>query len=194
MKHIVIFSLILVFFSCKESKKTKDYNFKEIGWTISVPLDFSILTSAESGQIRKAATQAVKEAYDSTYYDNTAKTLLSFKKDETNYFSAGIVPFHEPQDGEWFQSNRNKKELILDTYKSQNPEAKIDTSSTLELIDGLTFECFEVKMAFPDKLILTSRIYSRLINGFNFTISMAFIDETIGKELKSISLSSKFEK
>ena len=149
---------------------------------------------SERSQVRKLATNAIEEKYDSTYHDNTAKTLLSFKKGETNYFSAGITPFQKETNIDWLESNSNKKQLILNTYKSQNPEAKMDTNSSTVLIDGLTFESFEVKMSFPDKIVLTSRIYSRLINEFNFTISMAFVDEAIGNQMNLMCLSSKFEK
>ena len=194
MKHIISFTVIFLLFSCKEHKSTKDYDFKEIGWTVSIPSDFTILTSTEAAKVREATIQAVKQAYDSTYYYDSAKTLLSFKKGSANYFSAGITPFKEVQDGDWLQSTTNKKELILNTFKSQNPEAKIDTSSSIRLIDGLTFEVFKVKMSFPDTLVITSNIYSRLVHGYNFTMSLAYVNEDVGRQLNSICISSKFAK
>ena len=166
------------------SKQDHQFQFPQVGWKIKVPSDFTIMDSAQ------VAAMDDKSATDF----GTTKTLISFTKGQYNFFSSTITPFDPERDGDWNEVNSKLKNVILETLRTQASAIKIDTSSSVETIDGLEFHKFQITTTYQNKLVMNTLRYRRLHKGFDYGINISYTDENVGKELQLILASSKFDK
>ena len=153
------------------------FQFPQVGWKIKVPSDFTIMDSAQAASM-----------------DNTTKTLISFTKGQHNFFSSTITPFDPQRDGDWNEVNSKLKNVILETLRGEAQAIKIDTSSSVETIDGLEFRKFQIITTYQSKLVMNTFMYRRLHKGFDYGINISYTDENVGQELQLILASSKFDK
>ena len=91
---------------------------------------------------------------------NQSKTIFVFKSDQLNYFESNYQPFDVSIDGDYLESCKNVNEVLIETFKAQMPNAKIDTITTVEKIDNLEFQVFKMKIEYPNKMILNLLMYS----------------------------------
>ncbi|MEP6676612.1 MAG: hypothetical protein ABJA78_15730 [Ferruginibacter sp.] len=195
MKRFIILStLVLLFAGCKNSIKTKQYNFPPVEWTIAVPEDFVPMNTSEIKAQNEKGLKVIEKAMDTAIEINPTRTLISLQKDKLNNFSATITSFDPKTDGSWIDVNEGLKAIIYQTFTTQMPGVVVDTSSSVETIDGLEFQVFRSKLTYPNKMVMNSFLYSKLYKGYDFGISMAYVDEKAGKELKAILASSVFKK
>jgi len=161
------------------SNQGHQFQFPQVGWKIKVPPDFTIMDSAQAAAMNPDI--------------GTAETLISFSKGQYNFFSSTITPFDPGRDGDWNEVNSKQKNVILGTLRNQ-AAIKIDTSSSIEIIDGLEFNKFQIVATYQSKLVMNTIRYRRLYKGFDYGINISYTDENVGKELQSILASSKFDK
>ena|SRR5688572_4962404 len=190
--------LTITLLSCmgqiKSKPATKEFIFSQIGWKIEVPSDFTIMDSAQVESLTNKGKNALEKTYDTTIDFTSTKTLISITKGQYNYFASTITPFDPKQDGDWDEANSALKDIIVETFQAQAPSMKIDTSSSVEMINGLEFQKFHVVTTYPNKMVMNTFMYSRLHKGFDHGINISYTDEKIGKELMEILAFSKFDK
>ena len=190
--------LTTTFLSCKGQTKskpnTKEFVFSQVGWKIEVPADFTIMDSAQVEAMTNKGANAIEKTYDTTIDFRGTQTLISFTKGQYNYFASTITPFDPTQDGDWNEANSALKNVIVETFQTQAPSMKIDTSSSVEKIDGLEFQKFHLVTTYPNKMVMTTFMYSRLYKGFDYGINISYTNDKIGKELLAILATSKFVK
>ena len=162
------------------TKQDHQFQFPQVGWKVKVPSGFTIMDS----------TQAAAGGTDF----GTTKTLISFSKGQHNFFSSTIKPFDPERDGDWNEANSRLKNVILETVRTQAAAIEIDTSSSVEMIDGLEFRKFQIITTYQNKLVMNTFKYSILHKGFDHGINISYTDENVGKELQLILASSKFDK
>jgi len=180
--------------SCNSRVKTKEYNFSQVGWTIAVPEDLIAMDSSQIQTQNVKGRNAIEKTLDTTVDFSATKTLISFQQNKLNNFSATITPFDPSLDGDWYEQNQAVKEILFNTFQSQIPDVKIDTSSTIEVINALEFQVFKAELTYPNQMILKTLLYSKLHKGYDFGITITYVDEKIGKKLSAILLSSRFTK
>ena len=175
------------------SKESHQFQFPQVGWKIKVPSDFTIMDSAQVAAMDNIGVNAINNTYDTTNDFGTTKTLISFTKGQYNFFSSTITPFDPQRDGDWNEVNSKLKNRILETLRTQ-AAIKIDTSSSVETIDGLEFHKFQIITTYQSKLVMNTLMYRRLYKGFDYGINISYTDDNVGKELQLILASSKFDK
>jgi hypothetical protein len=183
--RLIILTLILTItlLSVKSQvKQSHQFQFLQVGWKIKVPPEFTIMDSAQ------VAAMGDNGAF------GTTKTLISFSKGQYNFFSSTITPFDPQRDGDWNEVNSKLKNVILETIRTEASVIKIDTSSSVETIDGLEFHKFQIITTYQSKLVMNTLRYRRLYKGFDYGINISYTDENVGKELELILASSKFDK
>jgi hypothetical protein len=189
---VVVLSFCL--FGCKEKYETKEHNFPEVGWTISLPTDFKMMDSAQIQQLNNKGATAIQNTYDTTIDFAQTKTLFSMTEGQYNYMTATLTAFNAERDGNWFENNEGLKVVLMETFRSQTPGVKIDSSSTTKNIGGLEFSVFQLDLVYPNKMKMRMNSYSRLHKGYDFGITMCYVDEAEGKKLENAVLTSKFIK
>lgn len=176
-----------------EGKITGDlYTSSEIGWTMHIPKGWAILTRDQVDSYQDKGKQAIEGEIGVEVDTDEVKNLLSLKKDRLNIFQSTSQPFVEEYPGEWKESNKALKQLLVDTYQSKGIGTTV-TDTTTETIDGITFETYEFTLRKPDgKEFLWQLMYSSLVNGYDFGMNITYSNEQSRDEILSAWRASRF--
>lgn len=68
--------------------------------------------------------------------------------------------------------------MLYGTFEAQIPNAKLDSVSSIEMIDGLTFHTFKVAITYPNKMVMDFWMFSRVFGENEFTVNLMTIDKT----------------
>jgi len=168
------------------------YKSDDIGWSIKIPNGWQVTAKDKLESNEQKGKSAVEKVVGGQINVIGFKHLISFQKNPFNSFSSTLQPVKEKYPGEYIENNKNLIKLMFDTYKDQG--IKADTSSGTTTIVGLKFQTFELRIYSPEGLILNQIIYSRLINEFDFGISINYTNETDRDVMLKVLKESKFEK
>src|SRR5204863_2540379 len=120
--------------SCGQTSKT--FKFKQIGWTITLPSDFTLVDSIT--EIENIKGSKMLEDVGGIKPDiSQSKALLSATKGKTANFNVTISKSSAPNLNYWDSINSNVIRIFYKAMVNQAPNAKLDTLRTIEMIDGL---------------------------------------------------------
>lgn len=194
MKNLkfIILSLVFMLQSCngQTTSKREIYN-KDFGWKITIPENFENVSPETWAKFQNKGAEAFEKTLD-TEVVNQAKIIFVFKSDQLNYFESNYQPYDVAIDGDYLETNKNVNSILLETFKTQIPNSKIETSKTIEKIDNLEFQTFKIKIEYPNKLVLNVAMYSRLFDKKEFTVNIMYVDEDKGKLMTEAWKKSKF--
>lgn len=192
---ITLLGLIFILQSCNSQTKIdkKEFFNKDFNWTIIIPENFEIVPSEEWMKMQNKGADAIEKSYE-TKVENNAKTIFAFKSDQFNYFESNYQPFDTIENGNYDESCRDVNKILYGTFESQMPNAKLDSISSKEIINGLTFNKFKTTIYFPNKMIMECLMYSRLFGKREFTVNIMTVDTTKQKVLLDAWTNSKFKK
>lgn len=200
-KSFLILSL-LILMSCAQKDPNKQidegnvkgeiYKSSEIGWTIEIPKDWSIVSKDKVQENEQKGQEALEKTAGQKIDLASLKHLISFQKNKFNFFASTSEPFKEAYHGEYLKNNKSIRELIYQTYVDNN--IKADSSSGKEMIDGIEFNTFYTTIYAPDgKVILNQILYSKLINGHDFGVNINYNNENDKKVMVDAFKNSKFK-
>jgi len=200
---LLLFSLFVNYISTAQSDKVhyfdegtldgRVYFCEEIGWSIEVPDDWPLMSLEVQKYYEQRGLDAMESIVDFDIDSSQLKNLISFQKDVFNSFSSTMEPVVLEYEGEYEEINEHLKELLQLTYKSQGIVTKV-TETTQVIIDGISFETFEVSLHTPDgDLFLSQLMYSALINGFDFGVCISYNNETDKKAMLDAFKNSTFK-
>ena len=190
--YLAIF-IILFVVSCKgkfEAPERKIYN-KDFKWSIIIPENFEVIDEEESKKLDQKGTEAIEKTYGENITDNTTQ-IFNFKKDNFNIFEAKRQTYDETEN--YSETNKEIGKILYTTFKTQMPEAKIDTISGFEKIDNLEFNVFKVEIIYPNKMKMTATMYSRLFGNEELAVNITYLDSTLGHSMLTAWKNSKFDK
>jgi hypothetical protein len=170
------------------------YESKEVGWTTLLPKDWNVITRKESKAINEKGKKEVEKTTGIKIDASDLMELVNIKKDVFNSFLSTMQHFDEKTDGSYEETNKSTQQLILNTYKGKG--IKVDSKEGKESIGGLEFYTFFVSIHAPgadsNKIILTQEMYSRLQNGYDFSMTLNYNDEKDSAILQDILKNSTF--
>ena len=106
-------------------------------------------------------------------------------------FTSTSEPFKEEFPGEYQQNSKALNEILYNTFVDQG--IKTDSTSGKETIQGLEFNTFYTTIYGPNgKVILNQILYSRLINGYDFGVTINYNNEQDKKTMIDALKKSKF--
>ncbi|WP_300570410.1 hypothetical protein [Flavobacterium sp.] len=192
---IILFGLFLILQGCNGQTKTKKKEIfnKDFNWTITIPENFETVTPEQWMRLQNKGTDAIEKTYGEKI-ENNAKTIFVFRNDQFNYFESNYQPFDSLKDGSYDESFKEVNKMLYGTFEAQMPEAKLDSISSKETINGLTFNKFKTTIYFPNKMVMDFLIYSRLFDKREFTVNIMTVDKEKQKILLDAWKNSKFEK
>ena len=203
MKYVPL-SLILALFtlySCAELDPNKQideghvangtYESKELGWTIVIPEGWKIIAK-DKIEAREEKGKAILEESAGVEIDISGlKRLISFQRDQFNIFGSTSEPQVEEFPGEYDQNRKAINDLIYNAFLSQG--IRTDTSSGIEVIQGLEFHAFYTTIFSPEGEKLFNQImYSRMINGYDFGMTLTYNNEEDKQTMMDAIKQSKF--
>lgn len=186
--------LLLFLQGCVEqtTPQRKIYN-SDFKWTITIPENFEKVSAGEWAKFQNKGTDAIEKTFDEKVI-NQAKTIFVFKNDQMNYIESNYQPFDTATDGNYQETCWAVNNMIYETFKTQMPDAKIDTTRTVEKIDNLQFQVFKMKVLYPNKMILHSIMYSRLFGKKEFSVNIIYSDTEKGNKMLNSWTNSTFGK
>jgi hypothetical protein len=193
LKYILIFFVIAIQ-SCnsQKSEDNKVYN-KDFNWTISIPENFKKVNAEEWLKLQNKGLDALEKTTGEEVVNQT-KTIFVFKSDQLHYLEANYQPFDVAQDGNYLESCKKVNDVLIETLKNQIPDAKIERITSSEKIDGLVFQTFTVKVEFPNKMVMTMCMYSRLFGKKEFAVNITYVDKLKGEKMLKCWRNSTFKK
>jgi hypothetical protein len=169
---------------------TKLYT-KEFNWTIHIPEQFEKVSSEEWKKLQNKGKKAIEDTYGEKII-NQSKTIFVFKNDQLNYLEATSQPYNKAVDGNFLASCKETEDILYQTFMDQIPGIKIDRSTDTEIIGGLDFHKFKMKILYPNKMIFTVIMYSRLFGKKEFTVNIMYVDNIKGVALLNAWRKSTF--
>ena len=137
--------------------------------------------------------KTVQKTYNDEVQDNT-KLIFEYKNGDYNYIEAIHQPFDEAKDGNFIETNKGVNLVLYNTFKTQMPDAKLDTVSRTITIDNLEFQSFRMRMTYPNKMVLNFIMTNRLFGKEEFSLNIIYLDKDMGDLLFTAWLNSKFGK
>lgn len=196
MRNSILNSLffLLLLTSCTGQTKTEPktlYN-EDFKWTITIPENFINVSPQEWAKIQNKGLDAIENTYGEDVI-NQAKIIFVFKNADFNYMESNYQPFDVEVDGDYLESCIGVNEILFETFKTQMPNAKIDSISSVETISNLDFQTFKMKIDFPNGMTMHSQLYSRLFDKKEFSVNIMYVDEKQGKKMIEAWTKSKFK-
>lgn len=189
-----LFCLILTLQSCNgQSSPKKEIFNKDFNWTITIPENFENVSAEDWTKMQNKGADAIEKTFDGEVI-NQAKTIFVFKSDQLNYFESNYQPFDIATDGNYLESCKNVNDVLYETFKTQMPNVKIDSTKSVEKIDNLEFQAFKMKIEYPNKMVLNVIMYSRLFEKKEFTVNIMYVDNKKGEMMTEAWKNSKFSK
>jgi hypothetical protein len=191
MNYIFCISAIIFLSNCKGQTDKKEIYDKQFNWNITIPENFENVSAEQWQKMQNKGSAAVEKTYGQKV-ENQAKTIFVFKSTDMNYFESNYQPFDSIEDGNYLESCKNVNEMLYTTFKSQMPDTKIDSSSSTEVISGLQFQKFEVKIKMPNNIVLNCLLFSRLFDKKEFSCNMMYVDVAKGESMLRAWRNSRF--
>ena len=187
-KKILLAISLLFQFTSYPQVSNQHYFFQEVGWNITLPMDFALLDlnnySMNTGE---------DDEEDEMGMSMATQTMVVAIKDRFNYFSISITPFDEEDREEWKNSAQSFKEQVYRNMTRSMGRGQIDTTSSIEFIDGLAFDKFRIAMTTTKGLQLDMFLLCRLHEGYDFAITYLSLDEATKKEIELMLKNSSFK-
>ena len=165
---------------------------EEFNWRIQIPQGFESVSAEQWMKMQNRGAEAIEKTYD-TEVENHSKTIFVFKSDQFNYFESNYQPFDTAADGNYLENFRNVNDVLYGTFEAQMPNAKLDSASSQETIDGKLFQTFKTTIVIPGKITMEYLMYSRLFGKKEFTVNIMTVDKEKQNVLLKAWRNSKFD-
>jgi len=180
--------------SCNgQTSPSREIYNKEFNWTITIPENFENVSSEQWAKMQNKGADAIEKTYDNKVVNQT-KVLFVFKSDQMNYFESNYQPFDTATDGNYLESCKNVNDMLYETFKTQLPDIKIDTTRTVNKIDNLEFQTFKMRVEYPNRMVLNVMMFSRLFDKKELSVNIMYVDKKKGELMLNYWTKSKFTK
>jgi hypothetical protein len=190
MKNALAFIVTVLMFVqiCKGQNVTSNHDTlsknefysKEFKWRILIPAGFDTVSAEQYAALQKQGVSDLEKTSNSKIED-LAKRICAYKSTIFNYFEANQQQFDTNTDGDFPAHCRVNDNYVYDTYKKLLlGNAKLDTTISSEIIDGLIFQKFKLQFSINNKIALNMYVFSRLFEKKEFTMVMVFTNKAKG--------------
>lgn len=180
----VLFFALAILVGCKNRDTFANNSFfdKTFNWTIAVPDDYEKVNLKEKGEI-KGDTTLIK----------TTHSLVAFKRNKENYFSANYEDFSG--DARSLDLKMKLKDfLLLKDIGKIYPKGQMGGySATMENVSGLEFRKSKLEIVEEGKTVATLVSFSKVFNDKIFTASIIYEDEDYGNAMIDLFKQSTFK-
>ncbi len=208
MKYILLFLFPVWFFSCKERKQTGTdrqreiengrlnsagtYSVPEIGWEVTIPEGWEVVSKKMTRENTEKGKKAIEKTMESHVDASGLKQLLNLRKDRFNSFLSTMEAFDAGEAGSYEEYNQNLYQVMKDTYAGQGMKVEYEEDSAS--IDGLLFDVFKSRIYNKEgtEVILNQVMYSRLLNGYDFGMTISYNSQAAHDEMDRMIHRSRF--
>lgn len=176
MKSFLFLLTLLISITARSQDKTV-LTFKELGWTITVPVGFTVLDSAKQAANSDKGEKILEKSTGLEIDASATRNLVSINNGPLNYLNATLTPFDESTDGDYEEIGRQVNAILYTTMSEQVKVAKVDSATSEVVYAGQRFRKFSMKIQINEKITMVMVMLSKLHNGWDFGISYIYTDE-----------------
>eukprot|EP01035_Chromulina_nebulosa_P054786 gene54786-75061_t len=143
MKALLFAAAITVCTSVFAQESGTPQTIKEVGWALEMPADFEEADSATMAMGVLKGKDAQEEALVKKYGLHKVKNLFGASRNKYNYFNANVNSSGLVNEKNWDVADQAAKQVFFNSFSKQIPFIKIDTSSSVQKIDGVAFKKFQ---------------------------------------------------
>jgi hypothetical protein len=192
MKFTIIVFLIFTQTSFGQSSRTMYFN--EIGWTIIIPPEFSIIDSgAKATELDKRGVDIVAENTGKRFDYSTLVHLFTAKKDNQTYFIAGYDSTSEINANNWQALDSISSEAGLQTIL-KIMLFKADTLHSVKVVDGVVFKNTQSNFFITKSETKTVCLLRTYYKKVYLTITYSYDNAESFKEINTMLSTSKFKR
>jgi hypothetical protein len=172
------------------SFQSSTYSNEALGWKMSFPETWVITGKASLENLDKRSKELNGE--DANGLGNV-KRLLAFQKNFDNNFQSTRESFSGKSAADYERIKFGIRKQLYFAYLDQR--FNVDTASSIQKIDGLPFDCFEIELF--DRTgakFATQLLYTKIINGNYFSAIINFNNEKDKMKLVEAFKKSTFSK
>lgn len=177
-------------------KQQCEYNRKfqlgNLSWEISIPENFKEVTAEKWESITEKGEQAMSKSTGEPV-DGRPEVLFVYKADDANFVEASWRPYDQVLEGNYEDSCARERQILLQAFKTQLPEAQIESAVTEEEVSGLDFKLFNLQAVYPDGLTVNSLMFHRLCDDFELLINLLYVNPEYGRQMIKMLSTSAFE-
>jgi hypothetical protein len=196
MRLFTLLGLLLLSSYLNASNKSPKLNedttlvVKRFQWKVSIPQGFTPTDVAQSRASHERGAELIEKGTGLTIEDRSS-VLFKFVKGFTQ-----IEALHQPLDlskRTYLEVKKAVMDIMYETFVSHMPNAKIDSSSTHEVIDGLRFEVITFAAYKGEQHIFTAHMYSRMFDKTEFGVNIIYDKPELGEKLLKAFKKSTFK-
>ena len=190
-KVLLSIGLFFLFVPAYAQQDNQNYFFQDIGWTITLPLDFALL-DLNDYSMNSNSEEEIDDADDMMTEIEATQTMIVAIKDRFNYFNITVTPFDADEDKAWVKATQSFKEQVFRSMTKNIGKGQIDSTSSIEFIDGLAFDKFHISMTTSKGLQLDMFLLAKLYKGYDFSITYLSLNDETKKAVELMLKSSRF--
>jgi hypothetical protein len=194
MKKVFLILFLIATNLLSAQEKGKEYFFKQVGWTILLPSEFIPADSTEISAAQKRGVQAIESATGLTADPSHLISLISARNGKSEYLGAAIRPYDITKDGSYITKTQKLKNTLYETFVNKMQDKKIDSSTSIYIVDSLVFDKFSVEIELNEKVTLTLVTLTKLYKNYDFGISYTYFNDETKKQIEDMLSNSKFKK
>jgi hypothetical protein len=186
---------VLVFLSlCDFTYSQSNHFFKEIGWSLKVPADFTLFDSATSAQIVDVGKQQIEQTINRSINTSDLKGLIAMSKGNLEYFSASLNTDKSITQENWQQLDKSVKETYYKSSVAKLPNAKVDSLSSIKTIGNLPFNKLVLSFKINPQLEFHAALLSTYYKNSYFSITYVYVYKETEQEINTMLNESKFNR
>jgi hypothetical protein len=149
------------------------YSNKLLGWEITFPETWIV---TEKKSLENADERSKAMVGDTTTSTKTIKRLLAFQKNFDNNFQSTREDFKGRDEASYHAIKNVVRKQVYFGYLDQR--FNVDTTSSSEKVDGVPFDCFEIKLFDQTgKKFATQLLYSTVLKDSYFNVIINYSNE-----------------
>ena len=166
------------------------YSNKVLGWEITFPETWIV---TEKKSLENADERSKAMVGDTTTSTKTINRLLAFQKNYDNNFQSTREDFKGRDAASYHAIKNAVRKQVYFAYLDQR--FNVDTTSSSEKVDGVAFDCFEIKLFDQTgKKFATQLLYSTIRNESYFNVIINYSNEKDKATLLNTFRKSRFNK
>ena len=169
------------------------YIVAEIGWSTHLPAGWDVMRPETAQQMQTQGQKVMEKTAEAQVDVSALKQLLNLRKDPFNILLSTMEPYDEAANGSWLEAHKELIGLMADSYKQMGVKLG-QTKLGVETLDGLEFQTWQAEVLDPSgqSVLIVQKMYSRLIHGHDFAITVTTNNEPDRESLTKLVQSSKF--
>lgn len=170
----------------------RKYQLDSLSWEISIPENFIEVTAEQWSSITEKGEAAMEKSLGEPT-GTRPEVIFVYKADDANFMEASWRPYDEALEGNYKDSCDRECQTLLQAFKTELPQALVESAATEELLSGLNFRLFNLRAVYPNGITVNSLMYHRLCGDFELLVNLMYVNPEYGRQMLKMLNASAFE-